>query len=120
MIPFNTPWKDQETWGFLMFSGGIKRDKWDEMGYVFSFSSPITSPNENTSKQPELLWRRGVLVITTEKTSLYKAYTQILPRLKSSSGRVGSVRWWEPITMVPAGNKTQHISVGHALRKNNL
>ena len=79
MIPFNTPWKDQETWGFLMFSGGIKRDKWDEMGYVFSFSSPITSPNENTSKQPELLWRRSVLVITTEKLHFTKPILRFCP-----------------------------------------
>ena len=62
-----------------MFSGGIKRDKWDEMGYVFSFSSPITSPNENTSKQPELLWRRGVLVITTEKLHFTKPILRFCP-----------------------------------------
>ena len=27
MLPFHTPWKLQETSGFLMFSGGIKKDQ---------------------------------------------------------------------------------------------
>ena len=49
------------------------------MGYVFPFSSPITSPNENTSKQPELLWRRGVLVITTEKLHFTKPVLRFCP-----------------------------------------
>ena len=31
VISFDTPWK-QKTRGFLMFSGGIKRDQWHEMG----------------------------------------------------------------------------------------
>ena len=32
-ISFDTPWKHQKTRGFLVFSGGIKRDQWHEMGY---------------------------------------------------------------------------------------
>ena len=31
-ISFDTPWKHQKTRGFLMFSGGIKRDHWHEIG----------------------------------------------------------------------------------------
>ena len=31
LISFHTPWKHQKTRGFLMFSGGIKRDQWHEM-----------------------------------------------------------------------------------------
>ena len=30
---FYTPWKDQKTKGFLMFSGGIEKDQWHEMGW---------------------------------------------------------------------------------------
>ena len=29
-VSFNTPWKHQKTFGFLMFSGGIERDLWHE------------------------------------------------------------------------------------------
>ena len=32
LISFDTPWKHQKTSGFLMFSGGMKRDQWHEMG----------------------------------------------------------------------------------------
>ena len=32
LISFYTPWKHQKTSGFLMFSGGIERDYWHEMG----------------------------------------------------------------------------------------
>ena len=32
LISFDTPWKYQKTKGFMMFSGGIKRDPWHEMG----------------------------------------------------------------------------------------
>ena len=31
MISFDTPWKQRAS-GFLMFSVGIKRDQWYEMG----------------------------------------------------------------------------------------
>ena len=29
---FYTPWKHQETLGFMMISGGVERDQWHEMG----------------------------------------------------------------------------------------
>ena len=32
MFPFYTPWKQQKTKGFLVFSGGIKSEHWPEMG----------------------------------------------------------------------------------------
>ena len=32
LISFDTLWKHQKTSGFLMFSAGIKRDQWYEMG----------------------------------------------------------------------------------------
>ena len=32
LISFDTPWKHQKTKGFLIFSEGIKRDQWHEMG----------------------------------------------------------------------------------------
>ena len=31
LVSFDTPWKLQKTFGFLMFSGGIERGKWYEM-----------------------------------------------------------------------------------------
>ena len=31
MFPFYTPWKHQKTFGFLVFSGGIKWEHWPEM-----------------------------------------------------------------------------------------
>ena len=34
LISFDTPWKHQKTRGFMMFSEGIKRDQWHEMGEV--------------------------------------------------------------------------------------
>ena len=33
LVSFYTAWKHQKTSGFLMFSGGIERDQWHEMGY---------------------------------------------------------------------------------------
>ena len=32
LVSFYTPWKHQKTRGFLMFSGGLERDQWHEMG----------------------------------------------------------------------------------------
>ena len=32
MFSFDTPWKHQKTFGFLVFSGGIKLENWPEMG----------------------------------------------------------------------------------------
>ena len=34
LASFYTPWKHQKTSGFLMFSGGIERDQWHEMGQL--------------------------------------------------------------------------------------
>ena len=33
MLYFYTPWNHQKTFGFLMFSRGIEREQWDEMGW---------------------------------------------------------------------------------------
>ena len=32
MFPFYTPWKHRKTFGFLVFSGGIKCEHWPEKG----------------------------------------------------------------------------------------
>ena len=32
LVSFYIPWKLQKTRGFLMFSGGIEKDQWHEMG----------------------------------------------------------------------------------------
>ena len=31
VLSFYTPWKHQETFGFLMFSGGVESDQWHDM-----------------------------------------------------------------------------------------
>ena len=41
LTSFDTPWKHQKTSGFLMFSGGIKRDQWHEMGYALNWYSAM-------------------------------------------------------------------------------
>ena len=37
MLPIYTPWKHQETRGFLVFSGGIKWEDCPEKGYFVSY-----------------------------------------------------------------------------------
>ena len=40
MFPFYTPWKHQKTFGFLVFSWGIKWEHWPEMGeHLIGFRS---------------------------------------------------------------------------------
>ena len=34
LVSFYTPWKYEKTSRFLIFSGGIERDQWHEMGYA--------------------------------------------------------------------------------------
>ena len=42
-------------------------------------------------------------------SSFKKAWAQILRRLRSCSWRVGELRWWG-WTMIPLGNKVEHLS----------
>ena len=42
-------------------------------------------------------------------TSFTKAWTKVPHRLKYCWRRLGDLRWWESLTMVPAGNKTTHL-----------
>ena len=55
MISFDTPWKHKKTCGFLMFSGGIKRDRWHEMGW------------ENNSFNISNIWTMKIIDLTDEK-----------------------------------------------------
>ena len=51
LVSFDTPWKHQKTFGFL-FSGGIERDQWHEMGYrksVQNKSKLSTAPVYSTN-----------------------------------------------------------------------
>ena len=43
LIPFDTPIKHQKARGFLIFSGGIKRDQWHETGEDVSQISECAS-----------------------------------------------------------------------------
>ena len=47
-----------------------------------------------------------------------KVWTQVLRRFKSCSRRrVGDLRWWGSLTIVPAGNKTKRLSsVNHTTK----
>ena len=68
------------------------------------------------------MWRRGVVVPWCSgyhycTTSFYKAWTQVLRRLKSCSRLVGDSRWWASLTMVPAGkNANRLLSVNHTTK----
>ena len=61
-------------------------------------------------------WRSGYHYGTT---SFNKVWTQILRRLKPCSRRVRDLRWWESLTMVPAGNKALTLFFGQPYHKNN-
>ena len=52
-------------------------------------------------------------------TSFNWVWTQVLRRLKPCSRRVGDSRWWGSLTMVPAGNKAEHLSPFVTFHKNN-
>ena len=43
-------------------------------------------------------------------TSCPEAWTQVLCKFKSCSRHVGDLRWWESLTMVPAGNTAKRLS----------
>ena len=36
MISFYTPWRYEKKQSFLMFSGGMERDQWNEIGQAIS------------------------------------------------------------------------------------
>ena len=49
--------------------------------------------------------------------NLRTTWIQVLRRLNSYSWLVGDSRWWESLTMVPAGNKAKYLSsVNHTTR----
>ena len=43
LVSFYTFWKHQKTKGFLVFSGGIEREQWHEMGWT-DFNFPFSFP----------------------------------------------------------------------------
>ena len=49
MFPFYSPWKHQETFGFLIFSGGIKWEHCPEMGQDIASNLDFfeSSPNKS-------------------------------------------------------------------------
>ena len=49
--------------------------------------------------------------------SINKAWTQVLRRFRFWLHRIGDLRWWEFLKMVPAGNKaTYRFSVNHTTK----
>ena len=63
-----------------------------------------------------VLWCNGYHYCTT---SFNKAWTQVLRRFKSCSRRVGNLRWWRSLAMIPAGNKAKRLNVGQPFHENN-
>ena len=46
LVSFDTPGKCQKTKGFVIFSGGIERDQWHEMGQRFQMFEKGDSSNK--------------------------------------------------------------------------
>ena len=59
-------------------------------------------------------WCNGYEYCTT---SFNKAWAQVLCRFKSCSRRVGYLRWWGSLTMVPAGSKAKRLSLVNHITK---
>ena len=60
-----------------------------------------------------MIWRHGVVVITTAQ--LHSTKPEL--RFKPCSRCVGDSRWWGSLTMVPAGNKAERLSsVNHTTK----
>ena len=75
----------------------------------FSISNSIFN-----SISKSLVWKVSYHYCTT---SFNYAWTQVLCRFKPCSRRVGDLRWWGSLTMVPAGNKANHLSsVNHTTK----
>ena len=63
MVFFDTPWVHWKTRGFLMFSGGIERDKWHEMGevwYICAIAAKIQATVKQGGVNFNYLPQRGV------------------------------------------------------------
>ena len=62
-------------------------------------------------------WHRSVSVYHYCTTSWKEAWTKVLLRLKSCSWRVGDLRWWGSLTMIPVGNETTRLlPVNHTIK----
>ena len=55
LISSYTYWKYQKTTGFLIFSRGIGKDQWHEMGWPILAQCFISIPSENVRK-PLVFW----------------------------------------------------------------
>ena len=73
LIFLDTSWKHQKTRGFLMFSGGIKRDEWHEMDQIseryFSIFAQYRFYFVNTNL-PKTFWKLSHKFLC--RISLYK------------------------------------------------
>ena len=56
LLFFYTPWKHKKPRGFLMFSGGIERDQWHEMGSSRDKFLKIKTISWNSSEYTTNLW----------------------------------------------------------------
>ena len=77
-----------------------------------SVPNPMLITAFDTYFSPRSQWCSGYHYCTT---SFYKTWTLVLRRFKSCSRRVGDSRWWESLTVVPAGNKAKPYHKNNSL-----
>ena len=75
---------------------------------------PTSKNDDNIITITIVPWYSGYNYCTT---SFNKVWTQVLRGFKSCLRRVRDLRWWESLTVVPAGNKSQRLSlVNHSAK----
>ena len=64
-----------------------------------------------------IAWYYGVVVITTARLYSPKSDLRFCASFKSCSRHVRDLRWWESLTVVPAGNNAKRFSsVNHCAK----
>ena len=82
LISFDTPWKHQKIRGFMMFSGGIKRDQWHEMGWWSSKNIAKCDRKQCCSKIMAIVLRcQSFKVFISSIASSAKVSRQIIQEL---------------------------------------
>ena len=72
-------------------------------------STELHPPTCSTHITQNEVYRRAVVVITTAQLHPTKLELSFC-RFKSCSRRVEDLRWWGPLTVLPAGNKAKRLS----------
>ena len=64
IVSFYTPWKLQETWGFLMHLGGIEKDQWHETSLV-DWARSIWAPTIKARVRSRNNWKHCFMLFIT-------------------------------------------------------